>query len=631
MAHERLRPSFQFDEERLQQLRHIAPEAFADGKINWETLRDALGEYLEEDNPDTEHFGLFWPGKRQARRLAALPSTGTLVPVYGEGLKTDGTPDSDGQNDSRNIFIEGENLEVLKLLQKSYAGRIKMIYIDPPYNTGNDFIYDDDFTEPLQEYLRRTGQVDEEGKALTTNKRADGRFHSKWLSMMYPRLRLARNLLREDGVIFVSIDDNEVSHLRMLMNEVFGEENFIVELIWANKEGGGGSDSALFRVKHEYILCFSRDKNLAQVSGVEISNLDRYTSKDEFFDQRGPYYLQKLNQASIQYSNKLDFPIDAPDGGKILPNQGDKRACWRWSKQKVEWGMENKFIEFKKDKVGNWQVYSKKYLNVDNSNKPLERTNRPLGIIENFSSTQASKNLEKLLGPKVFSYSKPYELIKYLIGLVCSEDDIVLDFFAGSGTTGQAIFELSIESASKISFILVQLQEIIAKDNQAYVSGFRSISQITIERLKKSCSIYSTKQYSNLGFRVLNLSSSHFKPWQNYHGQDSSEVEDLFSQFEDPLQEGWTEAGLTTETLLTEGFPLDSRIKIDTAYGANRVRRVSSDFHGYSLLICLDEKIQSDTIANLDLGSNDVFICLDRAITDQEKLRLSDKGLLKTI
>jgi len=197
MPHERLKPDYTFDEERLTALREIAPEAFADGKVNWAALKEVLGGELEDDERDSEHFGLFWPGKREARKLASRPSSGTLVPVKGEGIHEETT---------RNIFIEGENLEVLKILRKSYAGRVKMIYIDPPYNTGNDFVYDDDFTEPLQDYLKRTGQIDGEGRPMPTNKKADGRFHSKWLSMMYPRLRLARELLRDDGVIFVSID-----------------------------------------------------------------------------------------------------------------------------------------------------------------------------------------------------------------------------------------------------------------------------------------------------------------------------------------------------------------------------------------------------------------------------------------
>ena len=254
MPIEKLRPTYSFDEERIKELNRIVPEVFADGKINWEVLKEALGEYLEDEKGQVEHFGLFWPGKKEARRAAALPPEGTLEPIYGEGLKADGTPDTDGINDSSNIFIEGENLEVLKILQKSYAGRIKMIYIDPPYNTGNDFVYDDNFTEPLQEYLRRTGQIDGEGKPLTTNKKADGRFHSRWLTMIYPRLILARNLLENSGLIFVSIDDNEINHLRTILNEIFGEENFQQEIVWKNKYGPGAQTKG-FGNLHEYILC----------------------------------------------------------------------------------------------------------------------------------------------------------------------------------------------------------------------------------------------------------------------------------------------------------------------------------------------------------------------------------------
>ena len=225
----KLRPAFTFTEDRLRELQAVVPEAFADGKINWDTLREALGEALEDETK--EHFGLFWPGKREARRLAAMPSKGTLIPQPGAGVDEENT---------HNLFIQGDNLEVLKLLQKSYAGRVKMIYIDPPYNTGNDFVYPDDYSEPLDAYLERTGQVDEAGQLLTTNSRASGRFHSNWLNMIYPRLLLARQLLQEDGLIFISIDDNEVQHLRQIMDEMYGAENFIAQLVWLNQEGGGG-------------------------------------------------------------------------------------------------------------------------------------------------------------------------------------------------------------------------------------------------------------------------------------------------------------------------------------------------------------------------------------------------------
>ena len=269
MAHERIRPEFSFDEEKIEQLKKIAPECFEDGKINFETLRENLGDWAQdEEDGELEHFGLFWPGKKDARRLATIPPEGTLEPVYGEGLKVDGTPDDDGVNDSKNIFIEGENLEVLKILQKSYSNKIKMIYIDPPYNTGEDFIYDDDFTETVSEYLKRTGQVDEEGKSLSTNKKSDGRFHSKWLSMMYPRLKLARNLLKDDGLIFISIDDNEVSNLVSLMNEIFGEENKEGLISWRRRHNQPNDKTKVIGKVAEYILVYSKNNDELKTKGT---------------------------------------------------------------------------------------------------------------------------------------------------------------------------------------------------------------------------------------------------------------------------------------------------------------------------------------------------------------------------
>jgi adenine-specific DNA-methyltransferase len=278
MSTSKLRPTFTFNQDRLDQLKAVVPEAFADGKVNWETLREALaaGDHLEEEGANAEHFGLFWPGKREARRLAAMPSRGTLVPAPGEGVDEGAT---------RNLFIEGDNLEVLKLLQKSYAGRVKLIYIDPPYNTGNDFVYKDDFKDPLADYLRKTGQADEAGRLLTTNTRADGRFHSNWLNMMYPRLLLARQLLRKDGIIFISIDDNEIHNLRLLMSEVFGEENFLSQITW-RKVYGGGAKVRYIVDQHEYVLCYAQSKE--HLSSIDLppdpEARKRYTERDENMD-----------------------------------------------------------------------------------------------------------------------------------------------------------------------------------------------------------------------------------------------------------------------------------------------------------------------------------------------------------
>ena len=316
MSIEKLRPTFIFTEDRIRELQAIVPEAFADGKVNWDTLREALGNYLEED--EQEHFGLAWPGKREARRLSAVPSKGTLAPQLGQGIN---------EVDTHNLFIEGDNLEVLKLLKKGYAGRVKIIYLDPPYNTGNDFVYPDDYSEPLEAYLKQTGQADDTGKSLTTNKKASGRFHSKWLNMMYPRLILARNFLCNDGLIFISIDDNEISNLKVLLNEIFGEENFIAELVWKKSYGGGAKVKQVVGL-HEYILCYAKNKDA--VGEIELppdpEARKYYKGDDEKYNIRGPYRTQPLWTNSMDPRPNLRYPI-MWEGNEIWPEKQ-----WQWQK-----------------------------------------------------------------------------------------------------------------------------------------------------------------------------------------------------------------------------------------------------------------------------------------------------------
>jgi len=314
MAISKLRPTFTFDQDRLDTLRAIAPEAFADGKISWDALREALGDHLEDEGRDAEHFGLFWPGKRHARRLASTPSAGALKPAPGEGVN---------EATTRHLFIEGDNLEVLKLLQKSYAGRVKMIYIDPPYNTGNDFIYSDNFTQPVEEYLRATGQTDEAGCVLVTNRQAGGRYHSNWLNMMYPRLRLARNLLRDDGVIFVSIDDHEVHNLRALMGEVFGEENFVATVIW-QKIFSPKNTARHFSEDHDYILVCARDAATWTPQALpRTEEADaRYSNPDN--DPRGLWGSSDLTARN--YYSEGKYEVTGPTGKQFKPAMG---TYWR--------------------------------------------------------------------------------------------------------------------------------------------------------------------------------------------------------------------------------------------------------------------------------------------------------------
>jgi adenine-specific DNA-methyltransferase len=597
-------------------------------------LRQNLGNWAQvEEDKDLEHFGLFWPGKRDARRIAALPPQGTLEPVFGEGLKANGKSDKDGINDSKNIFIEGENLEVLKILQKSYAGKIKMIYIDPPYNTGNDFVYDDDFAEPLQEYLRRTGQVDEEGKPLTTNKRSDGRFHSKWLSMMYPRLRLARNLLTEEGAIFISIDDNEVNNLRSILNEIFGEENFVSQLTLLNNPKGRALDK-YFSTCHEYILVYS--KNILQNGAFSVSKSDAEIEEDyPLSDDKGVYRELELrnthrefgkhNRKNLYYPiyvhpKKLSISLSEENGlVPVYPNWEDGYAgCWTWGKDKSK-----NEIELLTAKLvnGAFKIYRKSY------GKSATKQIKTVLLEKEYQTEKGQKAFSDLFDSKekLFQSPKSVELLKMLIQTIASRGDIVLDFFAGSGSFAQACDELTDLS---LSFVCVQLPEAIQDDEPAFKAGYSSISQLTMDRIRK----YQSNHTKAKGVRLLRLKHSNYAEWFNVSESSLNGLErnlDLFNQ--NPLKEGWTKDGFIYEIILSEGFVLSSTLEKVAEYKKNEVIKVSDEYCEHSLLVCLDKEIKTETIKSLELSDNDIFICLDSAISNVDKLKLSDRGLIKTI
>ncbi len=612
----RLRPSFTFTEERLAELRAVVPEAFADRRVNWEALKEALGEWTEAESGDAEHFGLFWPGKREARRLAAKPSRGTLVPVPGEGTDEETT---------RNLFIEGDNLEVLKLLQKSYAGRVKMIYIDPPYNTGNDFVYNDDFRDPLGDYLRKTGQVDEKGEALTTNTRADGRFHSNWLSMIYPRLRLARTLLADDGVIFVSIDDTEVANLRLLLNEVFGEENFVESFIWKKSYGGGAKEKYAVR-QHEYILMYSRAKDALHglwLPPDEAAEAKYYKYKDKRYAERGPFRLKPLEATkSMDPRPNLRFGIPAPDGTVIKP----KRQWW-WSEERVKAALAADELVFTKTKNGITISY-KQYLRDEEGRA---RRAKPFSVFDGPYTQSGTQDLANLFeGQAPLQFPKPLDLLSKLISIGCgdSTDALIVDFFAGSGTLGHAVWQFNRDAGTKHRFVCVQLPE-------ETEGPFETVAAISKERLRRASHNLkredSENRLTDVGFRVLRLDSSNFRAWQDYDGDDIEQLEALFEGAETPLVKGWTSDSLLTEVLLLQGFPLEARIEAQTALTENDVRLVTADHVGHRLWVCLDRKIHDATVAGLDPAAEDVIVCLDSALNDEAKLRLADRCMLETI
>ena len=580
--------------------------------IDFEKLKQNLSDSVMSER--AERYQFTWPDKSKAILLANSPINATLRPCREDSVDFDNT---------QNLYIEGDNLDVLKCLKETYLHKVKMIYIDPPYNTGNDFVYEDDFAQSSEEYLANSGQFDEQGNRMFTNAESNGRFHTDWLNMIYPRLKVARDLLTDDGVIFISIDDNEVENLRKVCDEVFGEQNFVADLVWTNKEGGGSSDSRLFRIKHEHIVCYSKKINLISILGDPISNAERYKGSDEYIKERGPYYLQKLGMGSIQYSESLDYPISAPDGTTIMPsdNNSGKKACWRWSQKKFLTNKEKGFTVIKKDNAGIWTVYTKQYMNCDNDGNPIKRTQRPMGVIDKFSSTQAAKYLEsERLG--YFNYSKPKELIKYLLEKLELQDSLILDFFSGSASTAHAVMQLNAEDGGKRKFIMVQLPELtytaktekykdgeeekeryiideatghpaIAKDSDARKAGYYTICEIGKERIRRAGKKIKeesplTTQDLDTGFRVLKLDSTNMQDIY-YSPKDISQA-DLFSQV-DNVKPDRTGEDLLFQVMLELGATLDSKIETTTVAG----KTIYNVAEGY-LVACFDQDVTDEVV-----------------------------------
>ena len=613
----KLRPTFTLTEDRLKELQAVVPEAFADGRINWDTLREALGETLEDEAQ--ENFGLFWPGKREARRLAAMPSKGTLIPQPGAGVDEDNT---------HNLFIEGDNLEVLKLLQKSYAGRVKMIYIDPPYNTGNDFVYSDDFSEPLETYLKRTGQVDETGQLLTTNNRASGRFHSNWLNMMFPRLYLARKLMRDDGVMFISIDDNEVNNLRLLCDEIFGPQN-TETMIWhkVGDDSGRLKITYRFRREHEYILAVYKNKDSVFFNKFlsDRNYKNEYTNPDN--DPRGAYKQGIISQTeeNSKPSGKNYFTVTTPSGRKISR---------QFRVTEIE------FMELLKDnriyfgKSGDSIPSLKVFVNE-------QKETTPISLLQNLGTAKSAGLALKDLfdGVEVFDYPKPVELIRHLIKISTSSDDLIFDFFSGSSTTAEALIEENETDAGNRKFILIQLPEPCSPESEAFKAGFKSIADVGKERIRRVLKLITSgnkKQMQlsdkrDLGFKSFSLDHSNFAEWEPITEKDTSQLELRFNQAETPLVEGWSPKNLLAEILLLQGFPLESSVTSLPEFKANEVKEVTSEFVGHHLYVCLDKKVKAETVVKLSLRVEDILVCLDSALSDEAKVKLADQFNLKVI
>ncbi len=462
--------------------------------VDFDKLRQMLsGDVLEGD----EAYEFTWVGKKAAMVEANKPTRQTLRPCPEESKNWDTT---------ENLYIEGDNLQVLKLLQESYLGKVKMIYIDPPYNTGHDFIYNDHFKMDKDEYEQQTSMFDEDGnRNFTENTDANPRFHSDWCSMMYSRLMLARNLLTEDGVIFISIDDNESENVQNICNEVFGEENFIANLIWKSKSGGA-NDSKFFAVDHEYVFVY------AKIADRVFLNLDKEATVTTSYnrrDERGEYALDRLDKQSIRYSKALDFEIKGPDGTSYFPKHKDPQhpnATWRWSKEHVK----NNYNELVFE---NGCVYTKNY-------KKSGAIARSLLIDERFGRTRTGKtDCYSLFNRDYFSNPKPYKLIRYLCMIATNPESVVLDFFSGSATTAHAVMQLNAEDGGHRKFIMVQLPEACDEKSEAYKAGYKTICDIGKERIRRAGAKIQKSLQEN-GGNIRHLAQNQNPPTSTYTSPD---------------------------------------------------------------------------------------------------------------
>lgn len=482
----------------LDALYQIAPSCFTEAKgedgelhrvVDFNKLRLLLGDQAVEEAPEVYDFT--WVGKRAALREAAAPINKTLRPCPEESVDWKHT---------QNLYIEGDNLEVLKLLQNSYMGKVKMIYIDPPYNTGNDFVYHDDFDQSREEYDEHNKY--EDGIRFWKNKDSNGRFHSDWCSMIYARLMVARSLLSDDGVIFISIDDNEVENLRKIGIEVFGEANFICNNIWKSKSGGA-NDSRYVATDHEYVLCFAKN---AYSIGAFMDKDATVTTSYNLKDEHGEYSLDRLDKQSLGYIESLDFPIIGPDGQTYMVehrNPSVKVARWRWSKETVA-ERYNELV-FK-----NGYVYTKNY-------KKESNIARSLLIEDRFGRTRTGKtDFATLFDAAYFSAPKPIKLIYYFLSIIGDKNAIILDFFSGSATTAHAVMQLNAEDGGRRKFIMVQLPEETDEQSEAYKAGYKNICEIGKERIRRAGKKIKEEnplvtQDLDIGFRVFKCEDSNFK------------------------------------------------------------------------------------------------------------------------
>lgn len=560
-------------------------EVKRDGKvehaIDFDVLRQELSDSIVEGRE--ERYQFTWPDKKKAMLAANAPITATLRPVVDDSVGKDGTP---GGFDSENLYIEGDNLEVLKLLQETYLGKVKMIYIDPPYNTGNDFVYEDDFAQSAAEYMDNSGQYDEEGNRLVTNTESNGRFHTDWLNMIYPRLRLAKDLLPEDGVIFISIDDGEVGNLREVCDEVFGARNFLANLIW-EKKYTVANDALFFSDNHDHILCYAKDSSSFVIGKLPRTDEMNAAYKNPDNHPKGPWKATPLHAKSGS-ANSANFSYTFKNGVVFSPPAG---TFSRYSAETLRKFDENNEIWFGKDGTA---VPARKTFLCDLKNSGIvPRTIIP--FTTGGHNHEAVDEVRNLLENNVFTNPKPVKLLKYLLTVAnCEKDAIILDFFSGSATTAHAVMQLNAEDGGHRKFIMVQLPEKTDEKSEAYKAGYKNICEIGKERIRRAGR--KIKEDAGLtapadldtGFRCLRLDDSNMKPV--YYTPNEVSQQDLFSLV-DNVKPDRTPEDLLFQVMLDLGVLLSSPIEVKEIAG-KKVFNVAEGF----LMACFDHDVTEETV-----------------------------------
>lgn len=553
--------SLDITQQNIEQLKQLFPDVFSENKIDFEALKAVLGEEVDDSE---ERYNFTWNGKTKARQIAQTPSTGTLRPCKEESVNWEST---------ENLFIEGDNLEVLKLLQKSYHKQVKMIYIDPPYNTGKDFVYKDNFHDNLQNYLELTGQFDGDGNKLSTNPETSGRYHSDWLNMIYPRLKLARNLLAENGVIYISIDESEITNLRRVCDEIYGEDNFLGSILWKKKTNG--NNMGYIPPVHDYIVAYGKSDLESAILGFPLTKefIEKtYSNPDN--DPRGPWTTSDL---SANHKGPYFEVVNEHTGDTFLPPKG---RYWVFNEGEVKKRIADGRIIF--GKSGTTSPVQKKYLNE----RVSTRTKPDSWWDSNGYNSDGTKEIATLLGPKVFDHSKPTTLLKSLMSMTLSDGDILIDFFAGSASTAHAALAFQKENDISLQMISVQLPEPTDPKSVAYEHGYTTVSDLSIARLKKTIASLGDEY----GVRLYKLDSTNIRPWD----ADFDNLEQVLQQAAESIKADRSSEDVLYEIFLKYGYDLTTPVETEVVNGKT-VFIVGAG----ALIVCLDDEITGETVEGI--------------------------------